>query len=486
MQSKLSKFLLVFVVALVAVAVMAFATSSPAFSSIDAVDSYILDELDASGSANFFVKMNTDANLTPAYEVNDRIDRATFVYDTMTAHADTSQADLLSYLDKEGVSYVSFWINNSVYVLDGNMKLVESLADRSDVAYLYGDREVELQLPVAVEPTTEASVLEWGVERVNADDVWATGNTGQGIVVANIDTGVRWTHNALVNQYRGSAGNHDYHWWDPDGVFAVPTDGNDHGTHTMGTMVGDDGAGNQIGVAPGATWIAAQGCDTNSCSSFDLTSSAQWIACPTDVNGNNPDCSMVPHIVNNSWGGGGGDNWYQGFVDSWHAAGIMPVFSAGNSGPSCNTGGSPGDYRNTVGVGATNINDQLAWFSSKGPGVFTNKVPNLSAPGENVRSATRASDSSYANFSGTSMAAPHVAGAMALMMADTPSATLKNVFRAATATTNTSLLGPPASGATNCGGRDWNVFPNAIYGTGLLDACAAVDHPQLPGGAACP
>ncbi len=471
--------------AVVLLALAAFAT--PAAGSNEKVDNYILEQMAAnSGRANFFVKMASDAELAAAESMTDRVDRLNYVHDTLTAHAASTQADLLATLDAQGVRYVSFWINNSVYVYDGDLALVEALAARKDVAYLKGDVEVPLVAPVAMEPApASAEAIEWGVSRVNAPDVWATGNTGQGVVVANIDTGVRWTHDAIDDQYRGSGGDHNYNWWDPDLVYAAPTDVNDHGTHTMGTMVGDDGGSNQIGVAPGAQWIAAQGCDGLSCSSFDLTSSAQWIACPTDLAGNNPNCAMAPHIVNNSWGGGSGDQWYKSYVKSWRMAGIIPVFSAGNSGPSCNTVGSPGDYPNVFGVGATNIANQLAYFSSKGPGAFSLLKPNLVAPGENVRSSVRGSDNAYANFSGTSMAAPHVAGVIALLLADTPGSTYNSVYAAAVNTTDLGLVAPNLP-PNSCGGRAWNQFPNPIYGKGMIDACAAVNHPALPGGVPCP
>jgi subtilisin family serine protease len=340
---------------------------------------------------------------------------------------------------------------------------------------------VPLVEPVRRAPSEAPEAVEWGIDKINANDVWPSGNTGQGIVVANVDTGVRYTHDAIDDQYRGNTGggfNHDYDWWDPDGVYSAPQDNNDHGTHTMGTMVGGDGLGaftNDIGVAPGAKWIAAQGCDSSSCSDFDLTSSAQWIACPTEVDGSNPNCSMAPDVVNNSWGGGGGDSWYQSYVNSWHAAGIIPVFSAGNNGSSCNSMGSPGDYRNVFGVGATTINDVLASFSSKGPGVFRQLKPDMVAPGENVRSSIANSDTSYANFSGTSMAAPHLAGTIALMLNENPSATMVDLYFALANTASQNLGAPP--GPDSCV-RPYNVYPNPIHGFGQIDAAAAVGAVQ--------
>src|SRR5699024_6134911 len=151
------------------------------------------------------------------------------------------------------------------------------------------------------------NTLEWGVANINADDVWSGfGTTGEGIVVANIDSGVDFDHPALVEQYRGNNGDgtfdHNYNWFDATGSSDEPFDGagSSHGTHTMGTMIGDDGGDNQIGVAPGATWIAANGCNT--CSDADLIASGEWMLEATDLDGENGDVSKRPHIVNNSWG----------------------------------------------------------------------------------------------------------------------------------------------------------------------------------------
>jgi subtilisin family serine protease len=382
-------------------------------------------------------------------------------------------------LRSRGVSYQSFWINNSVYVPGASPALVEALAARPDVAYVRADRPLPLQLPAGRASGEASRAAEWGILKINADDVWATGNTGQGVAVANIDTGVRYTHEALVAHYRGNLGggtfDHDYNWWDPDGAAPAPVDDNGHGTHTMGTIVGGDGPGpqvNDIGVAPGATWITAQGCDGASCSDVDLISAAQWMLCPTRVDGSDPDCSRAPHVINNSWGGMGGDAWYQSYINAWLAAGIVTVFPVGSSGPSCNTVGSPADYPNVIAVGATDENDVLASFSSRGPGTFRWLKPDAVAPGINVRSASPSSDSSYVIYSGTSMAVPHTVGTLALMLSASPDTTPGLLYRAL-ALGAVRNLGRPG-GPDSCGGRPWNQFPNPIYGFGRVDAARAV------------
>jgi subtilisin family serine protease len=462
-----------FAVVLGVAAFLATFAAAPAAESSGKIDELVLTQLKTNERTNVFAKMAADADLAPARGIADRVARLNYVHDTLTAQAASSQQDITAFLNGQGVRYQSFWFNNSVYVYGADRALVDALAARSDVAYVRGDHEVPLVRPVSVQEAEAPQAIEWGLTMINADDVWATGNRGAGIVVANIDTGVRWTHDAIDNQYRGVAGDHDYNWWDPDHVFAAPTDNNGHGTHTMGTMIGDDGGSNQIGVAPEASWIAAQGCEAIVCSDFDLTSSAQFLTCPTRVDGSDPDCSKAPHVINNSWGGGGGDAWYKPFTDAWVAAGIAPIFSIGNSGPFCNTAGSPGDYKTVIGVGAVNINSVLASFSSKGPGVFRPVKPDFVAPGDGVRSSYNTSDTAYAVLSGTSMAAPHVSGMAALMISDTPTATLADLYLATRDTAVQGLPNPP--NPDSCGGRPYTVYPNFHYGHGRIDALAAVN-----------
>jgi len=252
----------------------------------------------------------------------------------------------------------------------------------------------------------------------------------------------------------------------------------------MGTMVGDDGGGNQIGVAPGARWIAAKGCEYEWCSDYALLQSAQWILapCPLGVYPGDPSCdpSRRPQIVNNSWGGGSGNSWYQPSVQAWIAAGIFPAFSIGNSGSGCGSANSPGDYPESYAAGAFDINNSIAWFSSRGPSAFGGIVkPNLAAPGVDVRSSVP--DNTYNWYSGTSMASPHLAGTVALMWSAAPdlfgdvSATRLLLDHTAFDVFDTQCDAYPAPG------EEGN--PNNVWGEGRLDAFAAVDQsPRGPTG----
>ncbi|RHZ30333.1 hypothetical protein DYB37_005577 [Aphanomyces astaci] len=233
-----------------------------------------------------------------------------------------------------------------------------------------------------------AAANQWGVDKIQASAVWATNATGTGIVVANIDTGVRLTHEAVSSNWRS-----DFGWFDPDAGSTTPSDSNGHGTHVMGTIAGQV---NGIGVAPGAKWIACLGCPNSSCPQATLTACAQWLLCPTDALGNK-DCTKAPHVINNSWGStDGASTWFEPSISAWRAAGIIPVFSNGNSGNDCGTVGSPGMSPQVIAVGATDSTDGLAYFSSRGP-TYDNRIkPDLSAPGVNIVSAYSATDTTYA------------------------------------------------------------------------------------------
>jgi subtilisin family serine protease len=334
--------------------------------------------------------------------------------------------------------------------------LVEALAAFTEVSAI--DKEIIITLDT-IEGDNEVNA-EWGVDNVGAPAVWAMGIDGSGVIVNTIDTGVRGTHEAFANRFVGA-----YGWYDPSGRTSAPTDGNGHGTHCTGTITG----GGEIGVAPGARWTGCRGCATNSCSQADLLACGQWVACPTDTSGNNPDCSRAPHLSSNSWGGGSIP--YDAVIASWHAGGITPIFALGNSGSSCSSTNAPGNHRDVIGVGATDINDALASFSSRGPTSDQRIKPEIAAPGVNVRSSFNSGDSAYSSLSGTSMACPHVAGVVALMKAHKSDLTYEQIksYLYAGARLNYVQTGQ------NCGGINESRVPNNAFGNGLINAKNTID-----------
>jgi len=407
--------------------------------------------------------------------------RGRYVLDTLRQTAARTQAGLLADLEKAGVPYESRYIVNAV-VVQGGRALVETLAARPEVAFIGPVMAYPAPAPVEAAPAPDsAEAIEWNIQKIKADQVWADfGVTGAGMVVSNIDTGVQYTHSALVQQYRGNLGggsyDHNYNWWDPYNQNPTePTDASGHGSHTMGTMCGSDDpahpltATNAIGVAPGAQWMACDGFDNNTGYGYDpeLLECAEFILAPWDLSGANPDPDMRPDVVNNSWGGGQGQWWYGQVIYAWRAAGIFPSFSNGNRGPSCGTAGSPGDQPNVMSSGATDSGDNIAGFSSRGPALITGITkPNVSAPGVSVRSSVP--NNAYASYSGTSMAAPHTAAEAALIWSAVPA--LRGNVQQTYWLIEHSAFRIDSDQCDPAG-----TYPNNVFGWGRIDAYAAVE-----------
>ena len=433
------------------------------------INTDVLDELDTRGRADYWVHFTDRPDLGSLQQISDWDARGQAVYGALAETADGSQAQLRADLDAAGLSYTSYLITNAVLVHAGDEASVHRAAALPGVDGIYPTRDYE---PPDHRPGELTAVgpmaVEWGITDIGADQVWSDlGVFGDDIVVANLDTGVQFDHPALVDAYRGNNGDgtftHDYNWFDgaafsPD----EPGDYDGHGTHTAGTMVGDDGGDNQVGVAPGAKWIAA-GTDWSDASLF---AAGEWFLAPTDLSGANPDAAMRPHIVNNSWGVPGlTDPFMPDILEAWEASGIFGVWAAGNEGDfGCETLRSPPLMEMTYATGAYNSTREIASFSSRGPGENEETKPNIAAPGEGVRSSVPGNG--YAVFDGTSMAAPHLAGAIALMWSASP-AMIGDVAG------TKELLDQTATDAPDleCGGTDED---NNVYGEGRLDAYGLV------------
>ncbi|MGW6487108.1 S8 family serine peptidase [Streptomyces sp. NPDC055056] len=465
--------------ALLTGATPAVAADAPSATPATKIDASLLSALGKGGDATFFVMLKDHADLSGARKQKTHAARARTAYSELRAHAKSSQRSIASFLDKEKVGHQDYWIANALKVT-GDKNLAERLAERSDVAAVVKEQkykldDIETADSKITTSRTDSSATgdespEWGVADINADDVWKQyDDRGEGIVIASVDSGVQYDHPDLVAQYRGNNGDgtftHDYNFYDPSGTCpadGTPCDNNGHGTHTMGTMVGKHG----IGVAPNATWIAAKGCEASSCSDASLLAAGQWILAPTDHNGQNPRPDLAPNIVNNSWGGGD-TTFYQDIVESWNAAGIFEAFAAGNDGDgvTCSTAHAPGSQETSYGVGAYDSTGTIASFSGFGPSLVDGSAkPNISAPGVAVESTWPGS--SYNTESGTSMATPHVAGAVALLWSAAPSL-IGNIEE------TRDLLNEGARDVddTHCGGT---ADMNNVWGQGKLDILASV------------
>lgn len=452
------------------------------------VDPQLRAELAASptGETEFLVFLADQADLSAAYAIDDWAARGAYVYQTLRDHAAATQGQLRAAVAARGLDYTPLWIINALAVR-GDAADVAALAARAEVAELRGNRTASLEVAPAqtgaASCAPDAAATCWNIARVGANRVWADfGVRGEGITVASIDSGVRFYHPALVGQYRGTRDgsfDHNYNWFDVYGDSPEPVDSGSHGTHTMGTMVarGRSSTEPAVGVAPGASWITVRACGARECGESDLILAAQWLLAPTDLAGNNPRPDLRPHVISNSWTAGQDADWYAGYTAAWRAAGIYPVFAAGNTGSlrACSTVQSPGDYADVTAVGATDNADKLASFSSVGPGPDGRVKPDLTAPGSAIWSTSPDPARPYASNSGTSMATPHVAGAVALLWSANPA--LIGDYDATYAALTASalpMIGDSRFLAEAYEGCKPLSSPNFIYGHGRLDTYSAV------------
>lgn len=387
-------------------------------------------------------------------------------------------ADFLQKQEKDGKAkdVQSFYIVNAIAVT-ATKDVMEQIAVFPEVEKILPNETRQLHKPVkeaekSLKTQADTSSIEWNIDRVGAPAVWEMGIDGSGTVVASIDTGVQWNHPALKEKYRGynpaqpDSPTHEYSWFDATAGQSVPYDDQGHGTHVTGTMVGSEPNGaNQIGVAPGAKWIAVKAFTANGGTDVDLLEAGEWILAPKDANGN-PHPEKAPDVVNNSWGGGPGlDEWYRPMVQAWRAAEIFPEFSAGNT-TIFNPGGpgsvaTPANYPESFATGATDINNGLASFSLQGPSPYQEVKPDVSAPGVNIRSSVPGS-SYEGGWNGTSMAGPHVSAVAALLRQVDSSLTVEEMEEILL-TTSTPL--------TN---GTYPETPNNGFGYGLVNAFDAV------------
>lgn len=351
--------------------------------------------------------------------------------------------------------------------------------------------KVPLEEPDPVQ-ISSPEAIEWNIIYVKAPQVWDLGYRGEGIVVANADTGVQWTHPALQPQYRGNTSSHDYHWWDAvhktgsrcGADTKAPCDDNGHGTHTTGTAVGDDRGTNQIGVAPRAKWIACRNMNAGDGSPATYIECMQFFIAPTDLNGKNPNPDLRPHVIGNSWGcptsEGCNPGTLQEAVTNVVSAGIFMSVSAGNSGPNCYTvNDPPAIYANVLSVAASGYQTpNIASFSSRGPVTVDGSrrpKPDITAPGQQVRSSYPTN--AYTSLSGTSMASPHITGIIALLWQSHPE--LERDIEKTTAILVSTAISRPS---TACATESQNTTVqgdtrNNVYGYGELDSLAAVSIP---------
>jgi subtilisin family serine protease len=445
--------------------------------------------------AEFIVILTDQADLSAAANLPTKAEKGRYVYGALRARSQAAQAPILRWLRERGIEYRSFYIVNAILV-KGSREIAEALAARQDVARVEGNPQIKNILPkpdtIAQAPlsTHRPTAIEPGIAYTHAPEVWALGLRGQGITVAGADTGIRWTHNALKPHYRGWNGvtaDHNYNWHDAihDSVgnpcgndSPLPCDDNGHGTHTIGTATGDDGMGNQIGMAPGAKWIGCRNMDQGNGTPARYMECMEWFLAPYPIGGGQGDPLKAPDITSNSWvcpqSEGCSPDTLQAAVEAQAAAGIMMVAGAGNDGPDCSTVMyPPAIYAASYTVGALNTGtDNVASFSSRGPVTIdgSNRIkPDISAPGTNTRSSYNSSDDSYVSLSGTSMATPHIAGAMALLWCARPELRRDIIESRTTLDEAAHFLAYKQCGTPGP--------PNNVVGWGRVDVAAAIPTP---------
>ncbi|MGB3210822.1 MAG: S8 family serine peptidase [Desulforhopalus sp.] len=371
-----------------------------------------------------------------------------------------NQASLKSFLATSGGRNMrSLWIINGL-AIKAKPSVIRKLVKRPEVM------AVRLDAPVSQVSDTLAvtSSIPWNITMLDTDLVWAQGFQGQGVVVASMDSGVDYNHTELAGNWRGGTNS----WYDPHGQHILPYDADGHGTQSMGIMVGQNLGITTIGMAPQAQWIAVKIFDDNGeALSSDIHAGFQWLLDPDE----NPATDDAPDVVNNSWGFpetiNSCNTEFQPDIQTLRDLGISVVFSAGNQG-GASSSISPANNPGAFSVGAVDQAGIITSFSNQGPsacepgGIY----PGVVAPGYLVNTADLTFGGvfpdNFTEVTGTSFAAPHVSGAIALLLSSNPDLTPTDLE---TAITQSSLdLG--VSGGDH------------VYGYGLVNVADALAFTQ--------
>ena len=427
------------------------AAASPQSSSGIKIDPRVqnaMNDLGPDGMLTVIVTLIDQADLSRIPGAS-RAARQQGVIRALQAKAQASQKQIISYLETQqghgNVSkFDSLWVFNGLSVT-ATPGVIEDLAARSDVDKITPD-EIDIV-------STALNAPQENLTYSNVPPLWDLGITGQGVVIANLDSGVDYTHPDLAAKWRGGSNS----WFDPYGQHSTPYDASGHGTWTMGVLVGEDAGGTNIGVAPGAQWIAAKVFeDDGSATATAIHQSFQWVLDPDE----NPATPDAPYVVNNSWTSinPGCDLEFQLDLQALRAVGILPVFAAGNYGPGGGTSRSPANLPEAFAVGAVDTAGQIYPMSSRGPSACVEAAgvyPELVAAGVGIYTADYFGG--YTTVSGTSLAAPHVSGALALLLSAFPN--LSAVQQEAALISSAVDLG--------------SLGPDDDFGYGRLDVLAA-------------
>lgn len=424
-----------------------------------------------------FVILKDQADLSSIRQISDIRERRTAAYQTLTKRANETQAVLRKTFDEFGIKYTPYYLVNAMEVRGGTLVRLYLLT-RPEVDRVIPSPRLRPGGPEPSLPSsggdTPPSGVQWNVTMIGADKVWDRfGARGKGIVIGQSDSGVDVNHPELRDSYRGRAEGNDYNWFDPWNHKPAPYDENGHGTHTLGTILGKNG----IGIAPDATWFACANLNRNLGNPALYLDCMQFMLAPFPQNGNplkDGDAARAADVLNNSWGcpelEGCDPDALLAAANHLRDAGIFVAASTGNDGPNCSTVEDPlALYDSVFSVGAIDRSGDIAYFSSRGPVTADGSgriKPDIVAPGVDVLSSVPGGG--YAAESGTSMAGPHVAGAVALLWSADP-ALIGDIDR-----TEQLLIKSADPYAGSQSGCFEGSVPNAAYGYGVLDVYQAV------------
>lgn len=428
-------------------------------------------------SDRLFIIFKDQADISDIAKISDRDKRISAAYEQLIEFATKTQSPLRNVLDKAGVEYTPYYLQNSMEV-HGGLLMRFFLMTRPEVDRVIPSPRLRAAPEDSPQPgpfTTPAESVAWNISMIGADKVWDEFDAqGEGIIVGQSDSGVDGNHPAIQKQYRGFFTGGDYNWFDPWDGTTEPNDEGGHGTHTLGTILGANG----IGVAPKAQWIGCVNLDRNLGNPALYLDCMQFMLAPFPLGGDpflDGDPTKAAHVLNNSWGcppiEGCDPNALLFAAENLRHAGIFVVVSTGNDGPSCETVVSPLSlYDSVFSVGAVDQRGNIAEFSSRGPVTADGSgriKPDIAAPGVDIFSALP--QGTYGPNSGTSMAGPHLVGVVALIWSAQP-----DLIGDIEATEQLIIdTAQPYRGVTSLGCFS-DGTPNYAYGYGIVDVYEAV------------
>eukprot|EP01080_Neovahlkampfia_damariscottae_P004023 gene4023-7279_t len=462
------------------------------------IDPLILIDFKTNNKINANILLKEKPNFTLFHNFKNSDEKAEQILKELKDIAKTSQKSLIQFLTQKNKKFTSFYISNMIHVKNVDFDLIKEISTRIDVKKVTSDSGWKIQISEKA-PSKKMNEnkpeIEWNIQFVNATKVWAQGIDGTGYTVANADSGIHFTHEALIKNYRGNIKNskfqHDYHWY--DGVQEVhfggskcgvrskfPCDESNHGSHTLGTAVGASEK-RKIGVAPGAKWIACRVLENGWTRPVQIMRCLQFFMAPHDSNGKNPNIKLRPISIGNSYhcphhpSTCPDTEVFKDAIEALYEAGVLMVVSAGNRGTCGSINEPPTHYEKSFVVGATHYKSmEIAPFSSKGPVLIDGskrRKPDIVAPGINIRSCVPPGNS-YSLMSGTSMSSPIVTGSIALLYQAVP-----EIARNLSCVTRILEITAFPRLNSECGSP--RTHPNNVFGYGIIDIEKAVKYAKI-------